>query len=163
MWREGIEQLADALPCRLNRTLGGFSQQMFELGEQLLDRVEIRAVGREEQEFCACRPDCSTHGFPLVAAQIVHDDDVARRQGRHEELLDPGGEELAVDRPVEDAGSVDPVVARRAARKVRVFHLPKGALATSLAPRFDQPRIGVMLVLAQVSSMKTSRLGSSLP
>ena len=52
---------------------------------------------------------------------------------------------------------------RSAATKVSVFHLPNGAFATSLLPRFDQPLSGVILVLAQVSSMKTSRLGSSRP
>jgi hypothetical protein len=38
-----------------------------------------------------------------------------------------------------------------------VRHRPNGACATSFSPRRLQPRIGVMLVLAQVSSMKTRR------
>lgn len=47
-----------------------------------------------------------------MAPEVVHDDDVARRQGRDEELLDIGGEELAIDRPVEHAGRIDPVAAQ---------------------------------------------------
>ena len=47
--------------------------------------------------------------------------------------------------------------------KVIVFQRPCGTLASSLRPRGAQPRIGVMLVEAQVSSMKTRRLGSSRP
>jgi len=49
---------------------------------------------------------------------------------------------------------------RNAARKVSVCHLPKGALATRRAPLAHRPWERVMLVLAQVSSMNTSRLGS---
>ena len=57
---------------------------------------------------------------------------------RHEELLDIGAEALAVDRPVEDAGRIDAVVAQ-AARKVSVRQRPCGALATSRWPRGAQP------------------------
>ena len=39
-----------------------------------------------------------------MAAQIVHDDDVSRPQGRQEQLLDIGPEAQPVDRAVEDAG-----------------------------------------------------------
>ncbi len=68
-----------------------------------------------------------------MAAQIVHDDDVAWSKRRYEELLDIGEEELAVDRPVEHAGGIDPVVAQRgekgqrapvAERDFRVQSLP---------------------------------------
>ena len=51
----------------------------------------------------------------------------------------------------------------RAAMKVMVFQRPNGALAFSRAPRGHQPRSGVMLVLAQVSSMNTRRLASMRP
>lgn len=43
-----------------------------------------------------------------MASQIGHDDDVAERQGGDKELLDMGGEALAVDGVVEDAGGVNP-------------------------------------------------------
>ena len=33
----------------LNCALGGFTQQRFELGENLLDRIEIGTVGRQEE------------------------------------------------------------------------------------------------------------------
>jgi hypothetical protein len=51
---------------------------------------------------------------------------------------------------------------RKAARKVAVFHLPCGTLSTSRWPLGAQPRSLVMLVV-QVSSMKTSRVGSMSP
>jgi hypothetical protein len=52
---------------------------------------------------------------------------------------------------------------RSAARKVSVRQRPCGTLATSRLPRWQRPWLRVMLVLAQVSSMKTRREGSSLP
>jgi hypothetical protein len=56
MWREGIEQLADALPGGFDGTFGSLAQEQFELGEHLLDRIEIWAVGRQEQEPGTCGP-----------------------------------------------------------------------------------------------------------
>ena len=38
--------------------------------------------------------------------------DVAFGESGHEDLLDIGGEELAVDRPVDDPGCIDPVAAQ---------------------------------------------------
>ena len=47
------------------------------------------------------------YGLSLVGTEIVHDDDVARCQGRHQELLDVSREGAAVDRPIEHQGRVD--------------------------------------------------------
>ena len=44
--------------------------------------------------------------------QIVEDHSIARLEGRDEELLDIGAEAFAVDRPVEQAGRFDPVIAK---------------------------------------------------
>ena len=40
-----------ALPGGLNCALGGFTQQRFELGEDLLDRIEIGTIGRQEEQL----------------------------------------------------------------------------------------------------------------
>jgi hypothetical protein len=84
---------------------------VFGLGKDLLDRIQIRAVWWQEQEAGANAADRVADGWPLVAAQIVHDDDVAGRKCRHKELLDILGEGLAIDRLIEDTGGVDPVAA----------------------------------------------------
>jgi hypothetical protein len=47
-----------------------------------------------------------------VAAKVVHDDDVAGREGGQQELLDIGREALAVDGAIEDERRVDPVAAQ---------------------------------------------------
>ena len=85
---------------------------MFELGEDLLDGIEIRAVGRQEEQLGAGRANSSADGLALMAAEIIHDDDVPWGEGRHEKLFDIGGEAHAVDRAVEDAGRVDAVTAQ---------------------------------------------------
>ena len=54
----------------------------------------------------------AAYGLSLVGTEIVHDDDVARRQGRHQELLDVSRESAAVDRPIEHQGRVDPIDAQ---------------------------------------------------
>ena len=86
---------------------------MFELGEDLLDRVEVGAVGWEEQEARASRADGGPDGGFLVAGEIVEDDDIAWLQRRTELLFDPCGEAGAVDRLIEDEGGIDPVTTQR--------------------------------------------------
>src|SRR6516162_7827262 len=68
-------------------SLGGLSQQGLELGEELLDRIEIGTVGRKVEQLGADRLDESAYPRPLVAGEIVHDHDVARPQSGSEELL----------------------------------------------------------------------------
>ena len=52
---------------------------------------------------------------------------------------------------------------RRPATKVMVFQCPYGAYPTSRMPRAQRPRSRTILVLVAVSSIKTSRAGSSKP
>jgi len=47
-----------------------------------------------------------------MRAEIVHDDDVARLQGRDENLVDVEAEALAVDRSLEQPWRLDPIVAQ---------------------------------------------------
>lgn len=48
-----------------------------------------------------------------MRTQVVHDDDVARSQSRHQQLLHPCAEACAIDWPVEHAGCGEPVIAQR--------------------------------------------------
>ena len=80
-------------------------EQGFELGEGLLDRVEVGAVGRQIEQL-ALRPPRLTARTPcaLVAgSEIVHDDDVARacRSGTRTCSTRPR-KAAAVDRSVEN-------------------------------------------------------------
>ena len=71
MWWEAIEQGTDPFPGGLDGALGGFAKQSFELGKDLLDRVEVGTVGRQEEELGSGRSDGPAHGLSLVTAEVV--------------------------------------------------------------------------------------------
>jgi hypothetical protein len=124
---EGIEEGSDAFPGCFDGSFVGLSEQCFELGKDLFDGVEIGAVGRQEDELGTGAADGLADGLAFVAAQVVHDDDIARAERWHQELLDIGEEGLAVDGAVEHAGRVDPFMAERSEEGQRlpftVWHL----------------------------------------
>ena len=66
--------------------------------------LRVGRVARQEEQLGAGAADQPPHGLAFVAAEIVHDDDVAGAQGRQEELLDIGAKAGAVDRAVDDTG-----------------------------------------------------------
>lgn len=66
----------------------GFSEQGLELGEDLLDRVEVRAVGRQEEQLRSDAADEASCGLPPVAAEIVDDHDIAGPDGGQQDLRD---------------------------------------------------------------------------
>lgn len=113
MWREVVEQVADTPPSGLLGSFSGLAQEVFELGKDLFDRVEVGAVGRQEQEPRSSGPDGCPDGGLLVAGEVVEDDDVARPQRRAELLFDPLGKAGTIDRLIEHEGRVDPVAAQR--------------------------------------------------
>src|SRR5580704_5061880 len=126
---------------------------MFELGEDLFDGIEVGAVGRQEDEVGAFGSDDGASGLTFVAAEVVQDDDIARREGRSENLLDVEEEGFAVDRPVDPPRRINSVVAQRGdegqgSSNGRGAHGPSAVV--------PQPRKGAMLVFTQVSSMNTS-------
>ena len=50
-------------------------------------------------------------GRPLIAAEIVHDDNIACRQCRHKALLDISGENIAIHGTADHLLGVDPIMA----------------------------------------------------
>lgn len=86
---------------------------MFEFGENLFDGVQVRGVFGQEEELGSCLSDCMPDSLAFVASKIVHDNDLARFQRRDQTVLDPGEEHLAIDRAIEEAGSLYPIVAKR--------------------------------------------------
>lgn len=109
---ELIEERSDPLPCCLDGPLFGFPHEGLQLGEHHLDGVEIGTIGRQEEEVCACGADRLADAVALMAAEIVENDDVARSQGRHESLFDPGLKDSAVHRAVEHVWRDDAVVSQ---------------------------------------------------
>jgi hypothetical protein len=100
--------MTDDAPKRLDGACGGAAQQAFELGEDLLDRVEVGAVGRQVEHSGASGGDRLAHARHLVGGEIVHHHEIACTQDRHQRLLDVGEEPRAVDRAIEHAGRAQP-------------------------------------------------------
>src|SRR5690606_33605580 len=122
-----------------------------EFGEDLLDWVEVGRVGRQEEAPCPGSSDSRADSLALVRAEIVHDDDVAGFQRRHQGLLDVGPEGLPIDRPIDEAGRLDPVDAQRREEGQRppmaMRHLAPEALAARRpAPEGAHVRLGPGLI-----------------
>src|SRR5664280_2382499 len=81
--------------------LPGLAQEVLDLGEDLLDRVQVWRVFRQEEELGAGRADELAYGFGFVTAEIVHDYDVAGMKRGDENLFDIGPEALPVDGTIE--------------------------------------------------------------
>jgi hypothetical protein len=98
--------------------LGG-AHPVLDLGEGLLDRIEVGRVWRQIPEPCAGRFNQAAQGGRLVTTEIVHDDDVARLKLRNENLLNIGSEAFAVDGAVEQARCGEAVAAQGAKESQR--------------------------------------------
>ena len=112
-----------------------FAQERFELGEPLLDRVEVGAVGRQVQQTGAGVLDRRSDALDPVARQIIQDDDVALLELGNEELFDPSAELLAVDRAVERARRDETVLPQRADEGGRLPMAPWNRRDEPLAAR----------------------------
>ena len=110
---EAVKQGAEPLPGRLHGPFGCVTEQSFELGEDLLNRVEIRGVRRQEAQRGPHPLKGRAHGGTLVAAQVVHDDDIARGERRQQTLFDIGQKAGAIQRAIEDTRSGHAVVTQR--------------------------------------------------
>ena len=98
----------------------GFSQMVFEFGEQLLDRVQVGGVFWKKDEMCAGVADCRAYGFAFVAAEIVHDDNVARAESRNENRFDIEQKAFPIDGTVDEPRRIHAIVAQRCQESHRV-------------------------------------------
>ena len=111
-WRVLGEDFAAGIGDGFVSSRSDLSEQGLKLGEDLLDRIEIGRVFREEYQARPGVADRLPHGLSLVRAEIVEDHDVAGLEGRDEELLDIGAKAFAVDWAVEQTRRVDTVIAQ---------------------------------------------------
>lgn len=82
------------------------------LAKGYLDRIEVGAIGRQEEEMRSLGADALASFLSLMACQIVEDHDVSLGQGRGQFILDVEREEFAVDRTIDDPRRGDSVVAQ---------------------------------------------------
>ena len=94
LWSEFVEDGTNGAPEGLAESGSRFADPVLEPGEDLFYRVQVRAVGRQEQKVGASRADRLSHGLALVVAEIVHQHHIAGPERRHQ-LRRPGGSETA--------------------------------------------------------------------
>ncbi len=87
-------------------------EQSLQLGEDLLDRIEVRAVGRKVEQLGPDRLDGLGHARHLVGLQVVEDDGVARSEHGHERVVDVGSEACAVGGSVAQGGGTQAITAQ---------------------------------------------------
>jgi hypothetical protein len=80
---------------------------MLELGEELLDGVQVGRIFWQEEELGAGRTDQRSHDFSFVAAEIIYDDDIAGAECGNENVLDIISETFAIDGAVNKPRSFD--------------------------------------------------------
>ncbi len=70
VWAEEVQELAGFSPSGFDVAELSSSHQMLELCEDLLDWVQVWAVGRKEDQVRALGPDRGSGGLAFVAAQV---------------------------------------------------------------------------------------------
>jgi hypothetical protein len=106
----GLKGFADCGADCLDCPRGRLSQEMLELCEDLLDWIQVWRVFGQEEQLGAGRTDELSHRPAFVAAEVIHDHDVAGTKRWDEHLFDIEAEALAVDRTLEQPRRVDAVV-----------------------------------------------------
>ena len=148
---------------------GDRSKRLLDLRPHVLDRVQVRAVGRQVPDLRPGRRDQLSHPRTFVAGEVVQHDDLTAMQRRQQNPLDIDLESIAVDRPVQRPGSMDPVeadrrehgrgfpVARRGGRQQ-----PPATRTTAV--RADHVRLGPAFIdESQASRVDVRRVEPPLP
>src|ERR1700739_3021911 len=112
LWGYGFEEPGDCDLDLLEATGICLSQERLELGERLFDRVQVGTVRRQIEQLGTGRPDRSSYGRGLMAAEIVHHHDVAWPQDRDQELHHPCEKTLGVDGAIQDARRGDAITSQ---------------------------------------------------
>ena len=121
-------------------SLLGVPHPVFDLGKGLLNWIEIGRVRRQVPEPRPGGTDRRADGPGFVTAEIVHDNDVARRERRGELLFDIGAEAFAVDGAVEHTGSGEAIVAQRAEEGQRAPVTMRREASQALALKAPAPQ-----------------------
>jgi len=123
--------------------------EFLQLRPELLNRVELRRVGREEEEGCASLLDGFQRASISMCCQVVHDDAVARLQVRHQLLFDEGTEDIGACARLDVHEPAKPVESDSAEHgdvfPSSVERFPKGflsALRPAVARRRPEPQAG---------------------
>src|SRR5215471_21580387 len=84
----GVEELADSRDEGFDGSCSRLAQEMLELCKDLLDRVQIGRIFWQQDKLCSGRTDRLSNSGAPVAAEIVHDHQVARLERGEERFFD---------------------------------------------------------------------------
>ena len=104
LWREEIADLADRVDEGVERSGTDPAQVRLELGIGLFDGVQVRTVGRQEQEPASSSAQRCCSLLVPVGAEIVEDHGRSGAERGRELGLDIGGERGAVHRALDYPG-----------------------------------------------------------
>ena len=156
--------MSDVSPCVLDRSFLSLSHPMFDLGEGLLDGVEVWGVWWQVPEPGTGCSDHLADRRRLVGAEIVHDDDVAQFQDGHELLFDIGVKTPAIDRSIEDTRCGEAVAAQCTEEGQCAPVAMRGGAAQALAfrpPASQRGHVGLDPCL--VDKDQPTRIEAALP
>ena len=126
------------IPERIDRALGGFAQQGLELGEDLLDWIEVRGIGRQVTDTGSCSFNRLPHPIDLVAAQIVGDDDIAGLERGAQKVPHISQEYFSVHRAIDHQRSCQAILAQsgyeRGGLPMPMRHGSDAALSSGRSP-----------------------------
>jgi hypothetical protein len=107
--REELERDREALDDLVEVAWSRRPQEGFQLRKRQFDRIEVRTVGRQKAQPRPCGFDRGLDLRLLVHREVIEDDNVARPERRHQDLLDVREKRGIVDRAVEDRRCVETV------------------------------------------------------
>jgi hypothetical protein len=84
-WLNRREGLGDGVRNGVERSGRSLSNEAFDLGEDLFDRIEVGRVFGKKQEASAGSLNGFPHGFSFMGAKIVEDDNVVGFESRDED------------------------------------------------------------------------------
>ena len=133
----GLAKSFDGVGSTLQCIRGKFAQHRFQLGEELLDGVEVGTVCGKVDENGAAPLNRLVHPSDLVNGDIVHEYDVTAFESWCENLFDVGPERLAIHRTFEHERCGHTLLAKsrnkRSGLPIPVQHLLHQTLATGRA------------------------------
>jgi len=110
--REEIADSTQSVRDSIKGACCAFSQQGLELGKGHFDGIEVRGIGRQEEEPRASCVDQFFGSLTFVEGDIVEDHDVAGRERRGELGFDPCFEDASVHRRIDDPGCCQTMTAQ---------------------------------------------------
>ena len=139
---ELVEQSPAGAPQRIDRPLLRGTQQVFELREHRLDRIQIGTVGREIPQLGIGSFDRFTHTSHLVCREVVHHDNLSAGECGNQLLADIRQKEWSVDRPINHQRSGESRRPQRGQKGGRLPVPPGNMVVHSLAREAASPQTG---------------------